>query len=304
MELIEMLLVVCPLVFFASFVDAIAGGGGLISLPAYFITGMPAHMAIASNKFSAAIGTAISTARFIKSGNLHMKTALQTAVIAFVGSALGAKIALFTSDYYLRIAMMVLKNTFALPGLWTKLCKHAKDPDSYPEIDRWNHIQKIMKAALRAGNVELIVKGMENIPEKDSPIFREIYLALQLTTIGGTESSIFHTGLLTYGNANPASDAFNSLADFMAGDGFVEIKLPWQLLNFMDPSRMMIHDDYYEHYGVEKLEIDRIYIGVGNGTEARIEMQQKKMKGWDTKVTYHERLKESYYILQSFWKQD
>ena len=108
MELIEMLLVVCPLVFFASFVDAIAGGGGLISLPAYFITGMPAHMAIASNKFSAAIGTAISTARFIKSGNLHMKTALQTAVIAFVGSALGAKIALFTSDYYLRIAMMVL----------------------------------------------------------------------------------------------------------------------------------------------------------------------------------------------------
>lgn len=144
----------------------------------------------------------------------------------------------------------------------------------------------------------------ENIPEKDSPIFREIYLALQLTTIGGTESSIFHTGLLTYGNANPASDAFNSLADFMAGDGFVEIKLPWQLLNFMDPSRMMIHDDYYEHYGVEKLEIDRIYIGVGNGTEARIEMQQKKMKGWDTKVTYHERLKESYYILQSFWKKD
>lgn len=108
MELMEMLLVVCPLVFFASFVDAIAGGGGLISLPAYFITGMPAHMAIASNKFSAAIGTAISTARFIKSGNLHMKTALQTALFGLIGSALGAKLALITSDYYLRIAMMVL----------------------------------------------------------------------------------------------------------------------------------------------------------------------------------------------------
>ena len=68
MSLMEMLLVVCPLAFFAAFVDAIAGGGGLISLPAYFITGMPAHMAIASNKFSAAAGTAIATARFIKSG--------------------------------------------------------------------------------------------------------------------------------------------------------------------------------------------------------------------------------------------
>ena len=76
MSLMEMLLVVCPLVFFASFVDAIAGGGGLISLPAYMITGMPAHMAIASNKFSAAVGTLIATVRFIKSGNLHMKAAL------------------------------------------------------------------------------------------------------------------------------------------------------------------------------------------------------------------------------------
>ena len=143
-----------------------------------------------------------------------------------------------------------------------------------------------------------------NIPERDSPTFREIYLALQLTSVSGTQNTLFHTGLLTYGNANPSSDNFNSLADFMAGDGFVEVKLPWQMLNFMDPSRMTIHDDYYENYGVEELELDRIYVGLGNGAEARIEMYSKKMKGWDTKVTYHERLKESYYILQSFWKED
>lgn len=108
MSLMEMLLVVCPLVFFAAFVDAIAGGGGLISLPAYMITGMPAHMAIASNKFSAAVGTFIATVRFIKSGNLHMKAALQTAAFALVGSVIGAKLALFLSDYYLRIAMMII----------------------------------------------------------------------------------------------------------------------------------------------------------------------------------------------------
>ena len=34
-------LIVCPLVFLSGFVDAIAGGGGLISLPAYFISGLP-----------------------------------------------------------------------------------------------------------------------------------------------------------------------------------------------------------------------------------------------------------------------
>ena len=66
-----------------------------------------------------------------------------------------------------RIALMVLKNTFVLPGLWSKLCAHAKNPDSYPEIDRWMHIQGIMKRALTAGNVDLVVTGRENIPDKD-----------------------------------------------------------------------------------------------------------------------------------------
>ena len=93
---------------FASFVDAIAGGGGLISLPAYLLTGMPAHMAIGSNKLSAAVGTAISTVRFIKSGSLHLKVAVKTAAVAFVGSALGAQLALHISDYYLRVVMMIL----------------------------------------------------------------------------------------------------------------------------------------------------------------------------------------------------
>ena len=108
MSLEEMLFIVCPLVFLASFVDSIAGGGGLISLPAYLLTGMPAHMAIASNKFSAAVGTAISTARFIKSGQFHLKTALKTAVFALIGSVLGAELALFLEDYYLRLVIMVL----------------------------------------------------------------------------------------------------------------------------------------------------------------------------------------------------
>ena len=43
-------LIVCPLVFLAGFVDAIAGGGGLISLPAYMCAGIPVHHAIATNK--------------------------------------------------------------------------------------------------------------------------------------------------------------------------------------------------------------------------------------------------------------
>ena len=61
-------LIVCPLVFLAGFIDAIAGGGGLISLPAYLLAGLPVHQAIATNKLSSACGTALTTVRFIKEG--------------------------------------------------------------------------------------------------------------------------------------------------------------------------------------------------------------------------------------------
>ena len=48
-------LVVCFFVFLAGFVDSIAGGGGLISLPAYMIAGLPVHTAIATNKMSSSM---------------------------------------------------------------------------------------------------------------------------------------------------------------------------------------------------------------------------------------------------------
>ena len=54
---ISCFLIVCPMVFLAGFVDSIAGGGGLISLPAYLLAGVPMHNAIATNKLSSATGT-------------------------------------------------------------------------------------------------------------------------------------------------------------------------------------------------------------------------------------------------------
>lgn len=113
-------------------------------------------------------------------------------------------------------------------------------------------------------------------------------------------SDHYETGKLTYGSGNPAAADFNSLADFCGGDGFVEVRLPWQLLNFADPSRMNIHDDYYEHYGVEYLHIDQLYAGAGDGTKA-IGMQPFALEPLGRRPAYHERLKASYYILQSLW---
>ena len=83
-------LIVCPL-FLASFVDAIAGGGGLISLPAYLLAGVPIHNAIATNKLSSASGTVISTVRYCKNGYADVPLAVPSFLAALLGSFMGAK---------------------------------------------------------------------------------------------------------------------------------------------------------------------------------------------------------------------
>ena len=59
----QMFLIICPMLFLAGLVDAIGGGGGLISLPAYLLAGLPVHNAIATNKLSSTCGTALTTVR-------------------------------------------------------------------------------------------------------------------------------------------------------------------------------------------------------------------------------------------------
>ncbi|MDO4632385.1 MAG: TSUP family transporter [Eubacteriales bacterium] len=101
-------LIVCPAVFLASFIDAIAGGGGLISLPAYLVAGLPIHSAIATNKLSSTTGTAFSTARLVKHKYADMKVALPSVLAALVGSVFGANLALHTSERILQIVLVIL----------------------------------------------------------------------------------------------------------------------------------------------------------------------------------------------------
>ncbi len=151
----------------------------------------------------------------------------------------------------------------------------------------------------------------ENIPDPDSPLFVPIDMILQTATAliyndNLAMSEVFETGKLTYGNANPDSPDFDSLADFICSGDYIEIKLPWQLLNFADPSRMNVHDDYYSgNYGIEYIKINELYAGIANSnSDGRVPLSPVSLKGWGNKVTYHERLKSSYYILQQRWRQN
>lgn len=102
------LLLICPLVFLGGFVDSIAGGGGLISLPSYILVGLPAHMAFGTNKFSSFLGTSFSVFRFIKNKKVHIKAVLSSAISAILGSALGANLTLALDEIYLKYCLLVL----------------------------------------------------------------------------------------------------------------------------------------------------------------------------------------------------
>ena len=65
-----------------------------------------------------------------------------------------------------RLAMMILKNLPAVPGLWFKLCSNAANAENIPETETWAHIQKIMRAAIRGGNVNVHCTGTEKLPEE------------------------------------------------------------------------------------------------------------------------------------------
>ena len=95
-------------VFLAGFVDSAAGGGGLISLPAYLFVGLPPHTAIGCNKFSAACGTTLSAARFFKNGAVDWQVAAISAVCSFVFSYLGTRLALMINQETLKTAWGVV----------------------------------------------------------------------------------------------------------------------------------------------------------------------------------------------------
>ena len=101
-------LIICPLVFLGGFVDAIAGGGGLISLPAYFLAGIPAHLALGTNKLSSLMGTSIATGRLWRAGCVEGKRALPAVVAALIGSSLGARLALLIPAQWFELFLAVL----------------------------------------------------------------------------------------------------------------------------------------------------------------------------------------------------
>ena len=106
-DFIQTCLIVCPLVFLAGFVDSVAGGGGLISLPAYLFVGIPPHLASGTNKVVNSMGTALATWKYYQSGKIRVKFAVIAAVGALVGSSIGTKIALMINGEIFNMILLI-----------------------------------------------------------------------------------------------------------------------------------------------------------------------------------------------------
>ena len=124
-------LIVCPLIAIAGFVDSIAGGGGLISLPAYLLSGLPVHACIATNKLSSAMGTTLTTARYAREGYIQWKLAVFCTAAALLGASLGARIALLIDDRVFRMLMLVI---LPLTALYVLRRKNLFDGDERPPL--------------------------------------------------------------------------------------------------------------------------------------------------------------------------
>lgn len=129
------ILICCGAALVAGFIDAIAGGGGLITLPALLLSNVPAHNALACNKISAALGTATAVGTFARSHLIQWRLSLVGVVFALLGSVAGAHIALMFDNRVLgKILVCLLPLGMAATLLPKKDMAHNLNVDSGPRL--------------------------------------------------------------------------------------------------------------------------------------------------------------------------
>ena len=139
---LSMVLIVAVGVFLASFMDAIAGGGGIISVPTYLLAGLPMHVALGTNKLSAGLGSLASTGRYIKSGYVDWKLGVPSIVLALVGSHFGTKLQLMIDEVYLQYLLLVV-----LPVVAFVVLRQRQLPEQRGDIEAIVYLASLVVGA-------------------------------------------------------------------------------------------------------------------------------------------------------------
>ncbi len=113
----------------AGFIDAIAGGGGIITIPVLLASGMPPHIALATNKLQGTFGSGMASFNFIAKGFISWKEVYVGVIYTFIGAAIGTyAILLIDASVLAKVIPLMLVAIFIYTLLSPKLGasdKHA-----------------------------------------------------------------------------------------------------------------------------------------------------------------------------------
>lgn len=171
--------------------------------------------------------------------------------------------------------------------------------DSYYDVFYYLYAKKLQ---MIDENTDYEIKNNGNFNPMYLCLNRPLYLPQDKITLPLEK---YETGKLFIGDGNPNHKNFNSLTDYAVNRDKIEIRIPWQLLNFMDPSTKMVMDDFYNKNEITPLKVSGIYIGgILLNDNVVIENSTMEFYSWEEWEipTYHERLKTSYDILKKAFK--
>lgn len=165
-------LIVFVLIGFAGFIDSIAGGGGLISVPTYLALGMPADFILGTNKCVSSTGTSFAVFRYVRSGTIIWATAIYAIVAALIGSAIGASLASYLSRSVIFALLLAV-----IPILFYLQARHMQVERVKVDLSR----QQVICRAVVAG---FFIGGYDGIfgPGTGTFLLLAFMIFLQMTT--------------------------------------------------------------------------------------------------------------------------
>lgn len=105
---LNIILIIIAFGFLAAFIDAVVGGGGLISTPALLAIGMPPSLALGTNKLASSFGSLTSAIKFIRSGKVDLNIVLKLFPFVFIFAEGGASLATMLPAQILKPLIIII----------------------------------------------------------------------------------------------------------------------------------------------------------------------------------------------------
>lgn len=133
------------LVAFAGFVDSVAGGGGLITIPTYLAFGVPSELILGTNKCVSTSGGSLAIYRYLKNGVINFKVMIYAIVTGLIGSSIGTQLSRHL-DSKRMVYLLIVLVPFVLFLNWYKGKSLKKKSNA--EIEALSAKQMILRSSL------------------------------------------------------------------------------------------------------------------------------------------------------------